>query len=198
MASHEQEGPVQEALDERALEMETLPQGRYIPYGGGSMGWFENQGVLKSERNNNYRFSSVMESEHVRAALFQRWGQHTDKRAAKQVAGQNTVSRLMSDESVPETAFQLLTRHGALSGTTRDVSHYGMRMHFKKQVPFSRGEGMKVQLMSHTDGSVALELSAVVVWVKREVVVWPVWFVGLAFQNLTEETERLVGDFLAR
>jgi hypothetical protein len=37
-----------------------------------------------------------------------------------------------------------------------------------------------------------------VVWVKREVVVWPVWFVGLAFQNLTEETERLVGEFLAR
>ena len=197
MTTEEREEQGQEPVDERALEMETLPQGRYIPYGGGSMGWFENQGVLNSERGNNYRYDKVMSSEHVRAALFQRWGQHTDKRAAQQVAGSNSVSRLMSDESSPETAFNLISRRGTFSGSTRDISPYGMRTVFKKQVALARGDRVKVELMSHEDGQVALELAAVVVWVKREVVVWPVWFVGFAFQSLTEETERLFNDFLA-
>ena len=41
-----------------------------------------------------------------------------------------------------------------------------------------------------------LELAAQVIWIKREMVVRPVWFVGVAFQELTAETEQLFAEFL--
>jgi PilZ domain len=184
--------------DAQELDMDTVPHGRYIPYSGGSMGWFENQGVLRSERGNNYRFREAMESEYVRAALFQRWGQITDKRSARRVAKQNSVNVLMSDEAVPETAFELRTAAGVLSGSTKDVSHYGMRMQFSQAVQLSKGDEVTVQLLARAGGEVALELPAKVAWIKREVVVRPVWFIGVAFSQLTDETERFFAEFLER
>jgi PilZ domain len=186
----------QEAPETQELEMESLPHGRYIPYSGGSMGWFENQGVLRCERGNNYRFRQVMESEYVRSALFQRWGQVTDKRNAQRVAKENSVNVLMSDETVAETAFQLTTAGGTLSGMTKDISHYGMRMQFHEAVKLSKGDKVTVQLLGSAGGEVALELPATVAWVKREVVVRPIWFVGVAFLQLTAETESFFSEFL--
>jgi PilZ domain len=182
--------------DSSALEMDTLPQGRYIPYSGGSMGWFENQGVLRCERGNNYRYRQVMDSEYVRSALFQRWGQVTDKRGAERIARENSVNVLMSDESVAETAFQLTTAGGTLSGVTKDISHYGMRVQFREPVKLAKGDPVTVQLLASAGGQVALELPASVAWIKREVVVRPVWFVGVAFLELTAETERFFSEFL--
>lgn len=179
-------------------EMETLPHGRYIPYSGGSMGWFENQGVLKSERGNRYRFFDEMGSEYVRATLFQRWGQVTDKRSARRMARENSVNVLMSDESVPETPFQIQTPGGVLSGTTKDISHYGMRMQFSQPPELKRGAKVTLQLMDRTGSEPLLELAAQVVWIKREMVVRPVWFVGVAFQELTADTEQFFHEFLGR
>ena len=180
------------------LEMETLPQGRYIPYSGGSMGWFENQGVLRSERANRYRFHQVMESEHVRSALFQRWGRATDKRGAQRVAQENSVNVLMNDDAVPETTYHLQTPGGMVEGKTKDISHYGMRLTFSEPIQLNRGDAVKVQLMDSAGAEVALELPAKVVWIKREVVVRPIWFVGVAFQQLTNETEAFFEEFLRR
>ena len=180
------------------LDMETTPHGRYIPYSGGSMGWFENQGVLRCERSNRYRFHQVMESEHVRAALFQRWGRTTDQRGAERIAKDNSVNLLMSDRSVPETAFHLKTASGVLEGKTKDVSHYGMRLTFGEAVQLYRGDVVTVQLMDRSGREVALELPATVIWIKREVVIRPVWFVGVAFQQLTDKTESFFSEFLGR
>ena len=182
--------------DELGPEMEMLPQGRYIPYSGGSMGWFENQGVLNCERGNRYRFHTVMESEYVRAALFQRWGVETDKRRAHRIAKDNSINVMMSDESVPETAFRIDAPQGPLVGRTRDVSHYGMRMQFDKPVKLSRGDEVTVQLLGTDARETMLELPAKVVWIKREVLVKPVWYVGVAFPKLTADTERFFGEFL--
>jgi hypothetical protein len=180
------------------LDMETTPHGRYIPYSGGSMGWFENQSVLRCERNNRYRFHLVMESEYVRAALFQRWGRTTDKRGAERIAKENSVNLLMSDRSVPETAYHLKTAAGVLEGKTKDISHYGMRLTFAEPVQLSKGDAVTVQLMDSSGRETALELPATVVWIKREVVIRPVWFVGVAFQQLTHETEAFFSEFLGR
>jgi hypothetical protein len=35
-------------------------------------------------------------------------------------------------------------------------------------------------------------------WIQREVIVRPVWFVGIAFLQLTAETEHFIADLLAR
>ena len=57
--------------------------GRYIPYSGGSLGWFENSGVLKSERVNNYAFSTVLDGDLVRAKQYVRAGMQTEKRRSQ-------------------------------------------------------------------------------------------------------------------
>ena len=46
---------------------EETPHGRYIPYSGGSAGWFENSGVLKYERHQNYQFHREMDLPEVRS-----------------------------------------------------------------------------------------------------------------------------------
>ncbi len=45
-----------------ALQAASTYKGRYIPYGGGSLGWFENSGVLKCEKGNNYKFHTAIDS----------------------------------------------------------------------------------------------------------------------------------------
>lgn len=175
-----------------------LPQGRYIPYSGGSMGWFENQGVLKSERHNGYRFYTVMESEHVRAALFQRWSMVTDKRRAQRIARENSVNVMMSDESVGETAYRIDTGDRVIEGTTRDISIYGMRMAFTEPVALNTGDAVKVTLLNAEDGQPLLEVPAIVIWSREEVVVRRVWFVGVAFQDITADTERFLTEFVGQ
>lgn len=175
-----------------------LPQGRYIPYSGGSMGWFENQGVLKSERNNGYRFYTVMESEHVRAALFQRWSMVTDKRRARRIARENSINVMMSDDAAAETPFRIDTGDRVIDGTTRDISIYGMRLAFTKAVGLKEGDALKVSLLNSGDGQVLLEVPAVVIWVREEVIVSRVWFVGVAFSDITADTERFLDEFVGQ
>ena len=160
------------------------------------MGWFENQGVLKSERHNGYRFHTVMESEHVRAALFQRWSMVTDKRRARRIARENSINVLMSDEGVEETPYRIDTGERVIEGTTRDISIYGMRMAFTKPVALKTGDAVSVTLLNSEDGQPLLEVPAVVIWAREEVVVRRVWFVGVAFQDITAETEHFLGEFV--
>ena len=189
-----------EALEREAattLNTDTLPVGRYIPYSGGSMGWFENQGVLKSERRNNYQLHTAMESEYVRSVLFQRWGQVTDRRTAQRIARENAVNLMMSDESAPPSTFELETGEGVLTGVTKDISHYGMRMQFTKAVRLAKGDRVVARIKGRDSGEALLELPATVMWIQREVIVRPVWFVGIAFLQLTAETEHFIADLLA-
>jgi hypothetical protein len=71
-----------------------------------------------------------------------------------------------------------------------------MRMQFHEAVKLSKGDKVTVQLLGSAGGEVALELPATVAWVKREVVVRPIWFVGVAFLQLTAETESFFSEFL--
>ena len=175
--------------------LDALPEGKYIPYSGGSLGWFENKGVLKSEQRNNYGFHRAMDSEYVRATLFQRWGQVTNLRKAKRMAKENSVYLLMSDRPEQETPYHLKWPGGRLSATTRDISHYGMRLKFTEEVMLSGGELVTVQLL-HANGEVMLEVESRVIWVKREEIVRPIWFVGVAFTQITTETENTLQELL--
>ncbi len=187
-------GTVQEdALDE---EMDLTPDGRYIPYSGGSMGWLDNSGVLKSERNNNYRLFEAMESEHVRSTLFQRWGQVTDQRQAARVASSNSVSMLMSGSGKP-TPFQITTESGVVTGETTDVSLYGMRLQFTDPVEIHKGDLVRVDLLDDQREPL-LSVQARVMWIKQEGVTRPVWFLGIAFHQLTADTESYLREFVQR
>ncbi len=177
--------------------MDVSEEGRYIPYSGGSMGWFENRGVLKCELANNYLFHQVMGSEYVRSVLFQRWGQVTDRRAARRLARDNSVNLLMSGEAPEDTPYIVQWPEGRLSGVTHDISHYGIRLQLSEPVEFTKGTRVTVQLLD-AEGNGMLEVASRVIWIKREVVVRPVWFVGIAFTEITHGTEMLLDDFLGR
>ena len=49
------------SIEKESIRAETTKDGRYIPYSGGIMGWFENAGVLKCEHPNNYRYHEMID-----------------------------------------------------------------------------------------------------------------------------------------
>jgi PilZ domain len=175
--------PVAEA--EAAGEgQETTEEGRYIPYSGGSMGWFENSGVLKSELGNNYLFYTAMASDRVRSKQFQRWGERFNRRGGRQ------RFRAM-------TGISLGSGRGGARGTTRDISRHGVRVQFLSEVTLKKGD--ETPLRIHQDeqsDAVAVEVSARVVWSERIGRIRPVWNLGLTFENVTPEQEELLKAFL--
>ena len=74
------------------VEGEVTEAGRYIPYSGGTMGWFENSGVLKCEKPNNYLFYTAMESDLIRSKQFERWGENFNRRGDRSVYGDVVVT----------------------------------------------------------------------------------------------------------
>ena len=78
-------GQIRTADEKESIQAETTSDGRYIPYSGVIMTWYENSGVLKCEAPNGYRFHEMVDAESVRMKLFERWG------------GGENISRRVSD-----------------------------------------------------------------------------------------------------
>ncbi|HKI96972.1 MAG TPA: PilZ domain-containing protein [bacterium] len=158
-------------------EHETTEEGRYIPYGGGSMGWFENSGVLNCEAGNNYLFYTAMQSDRVRSKQFERWGERFNRR------GDRRRYKRMTGVSITQG------RH-TVRGTTRDISRHGVRMQFLEQVELTKGDMVQVTLYEDEQSQSAMhESPAKVVWFERVGKIRPVWNVGLTFENLTEDQQ---------
>jgi hypothetical protein len=183
-----QAGGALSALDEAQTEAarESTEEGRYIPYSGGSMGWFENAGVLKSELPNNYLYYTVMASDRVRSKQFQRWGERFNRRGPRR--------RFKTMTGVTLSAGKTQVR-----GTTRDISRHGIRMQFLSEVRAEKGDLVRIKLHeSEKSDRVLLEADARVVWSERIGKIRPVWNIGLTFEDLTpaqnEALEPLLQD----
>jgi PilZ domain len=164
-----------EAEGQEGQEHDTTEEGRYIPYSGGSMGWFENSGVLKCELPNNYLFYTAMASDRVRSKQFQRWGERFNRRGDRQRYKRMTGVTVTLGRQVAK-------------GTSRDISRHGVRVQFLDEVKLNKGD--LVQLKLHeSEGSdkVTFEGSAKIVWSERVGKIRPVWNVGMTFENLSED-----------
>lgn len=174
---------------------ETTADGRYIPYSGGSMGWFQNSGVLKCEVPNDYGFHKVMDAERVRAKMFERWGMLGDERHLAGLSQTDRPAGVNQQEARGPIPVRLVWDGGALDGMTKDLSHYGMRIQFAEPLRVDEGHAVKAQLLT-SDGDVILEIDSTVAWIKEEVVIRTLWSVGIAFTQITTESESALHEFL--
>lgn len=164
---------------QEARSSDMTEEGRYIPYGGGIMGWFENSGVMKSELGNNYQFHQLMQSDAIRATQFERWGARTNRRTIDK--------RFRKDKGVI-----MYLDQKEVKGTSRDISGHGVRIQFLMEADVQKGDRCRIKLLESEGGPEIVELDARVVWSEKIGKIRPVWNVGMTFTDITkEQTEKL-------
>lgn len=169
---------------ERIAE-ESTSEGRYIPWSGGIMGWFENSLVLKNEIANNYLFYTVMESDTVRSKQFERWGDRFNRRGAR---GRKRKSLNIT----------ILTEGAKnISGSTQDISSHGIRLQFLEEVGLDKGHACTVQVHKGDTPEVLLEVRSKVVWVEKVGRVRSVWNIGLTFLDSSTEQVDIIKELVS-
>ena len=109
-------------LEKASILAETMEDGRYIPYGGGIMGWFENQGVLRSELPNNYGFHTVIDAKSVRQKLIERWGTGDS-------SNRRVTKRFGVEGSIPVS---LAWEGNKIVALGKDFSSYGLKLQIQQ------------------------------------------------------------------
>lgn len=176
--------PQAEGQEASILDQDLTQEGRYIPYSGGSMGWFENSGVLKSELGNNYLFHTVMQSDEVRSKQFERWGDSFNRRGRKKRVRK-------------ETGVTLISGSGEIRGSTRDISINGVRLQFLEELGIAKGDLCTLRIHEGDTDIVLTDLGSKVVWLERIGKIRPVWNLGLTFPNITPEQTEILRPLLA-
>lgn len=154
---------------------ERTSDGRYIPYGGGILGWFENSGVLKKELPNNYRFNTVLDPAVVRKKQFERWGEIQNRRSEDRI------------RVVPEVKVMLTFGKEKREASTKDLSAHGMRTQFLEELPVKKGDPVKVGVFDPVKKKLALEVEGSVMWMEKSGKLRTVWNMGIGFPSLSEE-----------
>ncbi len=175
--------------EKASIRTETTPDGRYIPYSGGIMGWFENSGVLKKELPNNYRFHTMIDAGSVRRKLFERWG------SGEKVNRRISTRHDLDDQVEVTLAWGDLTARGA----TQDFSTHGLRLQVEQdgELGLSKGDEIQVQIFDKPEGGEKLfDIPSQVMWVTHAGRKRPTWSLGVAFMEIPFEVrEQLRGHF---
>ena len=170
--------------EEAQVEVSTNPDsdfasnGRYIPYSGGTAGWFENSGVLNCQKENNYQFFSVWDSEEVRQKQYHRMGSSFNRRTAKDRSKVRIPIRISWGRGKNKRSWE---------GTSRDVSLEGMRLQFKEELGINKGDIFKLDLLKREGGDPQLELEATIIWSELVGRTRPVFNMGVQFHNMKKE-----------
>lgn len=159
------------------------PDGRYIPYSGGCMGWFENSGVMKAELPNDYTFDTVLDAPTVRRVLFEREGEAGDAGASRRSEERITVER--------EVHVTILHGSDSYQALTKDVSPHGLRLQFLVDIAtIQKSDSCKVQLRREEgQDDELLEIESTVMWIARVGTRRPVTNIGIGFTQITDETQ---------
>lgn len=176
--------------EKEAIRAETMADGRYIPYSGGIMTWFENSGVLKCEQRNNYRFHEMVDVEAVRMKLFERWGdgESVNRRVSERFALRKPIH------------VALATPAGATTScTAKDYSSHGLRLQIPvtPEITFAKGDPLRVVIFDNPEsGKILFDISSVVMWVTdvgktRETV-----SIGIAYMDLALERRRALLEYI--
>lgn len=151
-------------------EEEIHYNGRYIPYSGGSAGWFENSGVSKSEQGNNYTFHTAVDPAKVKQKRFERLGQEVGQRALQR--------------QIPEGETPVAVNWGdqAIEAIMSDFSGRGIRVVMNEEPGFQRGD--KVNVRVHPNEFFKTELAMIdaeVIWIQKTDLIGGRWHVGIAY-----------------
>ena len=160
--------------------------GRYIPYGGGLMGWFDNSGVLKIEKENKYQFFTVVDSDSVRGLQFKRWGQGFNRRGDRARVRKETQVTINWGEG---------RKKESCHGKTKDISMQGMRLQIFEDISLKKGSEVEISLSNSAGGEV-VTVSARVVWLESVGRIRPVVNVGIGFEDLVGEGHAALKEFL--
>lgn len=160
-------------------------EGRYIPYSGGSTGWYDNSLVPDSEMPNNYQLFRVMDLNEVRMAQFERVGEHFQDRRGNR-------KRIMAERPV-----HISWDGGSEDGVSRDLSMFGARLQFYENVNLQRDTPVTLTLLEQNSEEAILTAECQVAWVKLLGNLRPLWNVGLAFIDLSEENRDRLREVLA-
>ncbi|MDH5753289.1 MAG: PilZ domain-containing protein [Deltaproteobacteria bacterium] len=162
--------------------------GRYIPYGGGLMGWFENSGLLDIEKPNNYLYHTVVDPDRVRGLQFKRWGHGFNRRGNRR--------RIKKDAEVTISWGKGKSRDSR-EGKTKDISLNGMRLQFYEELPLAKDSVVEVTLHGYSRDEELLILKKTnVVWFESVGRIRPLINIGIGFGALKEKDERVLLDFL--
>ena len=157
-----------------ALEQdEILYQGRYIPYGGGTAGWFRNSGVPKSEEGNAYGFHTAIDTELVLQKRFERLGQDVNRRQA---------NRQLVDGNTPVT---LTWERRQAEAIMKDFSDKGIRVRLTEATGLQAGDvlGVRVHPSEFFQNELA-NLDGQVRWIQQVRSDGGAWHIGIAYAAL--------------
>jgi hypothetical protein len=157
--------------------------GRYIPYGGGCLGWHENSGVMKVELPNNYRFYAAIDPDLVRARQFEREGKKTNKRRSER------------KELTPDLPITLKWGKDAKEAMAKDLSIHGLRVQFvNDEVALKKDEKVTVLFNDKSGRNVLLEMVCTVMWAEKSGRIRTIWNFGVGFPTLTPEQEAKIKE----
>lgn len=170
----------------QSLQSAITKDGRYIPYSGGLMTWFENSGVLNNEAGNNYQFHTQIDVETVRVKLYERWGEGetVDRRAIPRAKTKKPISMIITTPEGEE-----------LQAQTEDLSTHGLQVQIvTTEVNVKKGDSLKLKLFEDPKRTKLIgELPAEVMWARQTGRRRIVWNLGLAFRKTGPEvTDKLM------
>jgi hypothetical protein len=144
--------------------------GRYIPYTGGSAGWFENSGVSETEVPNDYQFYAAIDEDWVRVTQLERLGRQQNKRSIPR-------HRLKS-----ETLVTLVVNEQAHPAECRDFSTGGICLMVVAEIDsLYKGVPVRLRIQDAAGKTLLLDLEAKVAWATKSSRKRTVWQVGVAF-----------------
>ena len=166
------------------IDDETGAEGRYIPYSGGSLGWFENSGVPKVERGNNYKFFTAIDTVKVRQKLFERWGDDVNRR----MEGRTVVEK--------ETSVTLVWDGGKARAVTKDLSAHGLQLQLLEDPGLAKGDKISVHVQESTGEADVIVLASEIMWIARVGKRRLVWNLGIGFVDISPDDEIKLTEYL--
>jgi hypothetical protein len=155
--------------------------GRYIPYTGGSLGWFENCGVSKVEQPNDYQFFMAIDSDWVVMTQLERSGMRKDRRSTSR-------HRLN-----PETLVALIVGEQLHAAKCKNLSAsgFGAQVIADLQAVY-KSDPIRVQIHDKSGKNLLLELTGSVAWAEKSVQAGTTWTFGIVFPELTPKQSEMV------
>jgi hypothetical protein len=167
------------------VEPQHQHDGRYIPYSGGSLGWYRNSGVLRRESVNNYQFGSVMDEALVRAKQHLRSGLGGEKRrSARKVLGSETTIQVTLGAVATPMQIINVSKHGA------KLVYVGEEL-----VP-KNGAKLTCAFPAGKGGAPAFELQCTIVHTEQTGKKRVVWLMGIDFPIMTPEQASALASLL--
>ena len=173
--------------DKASIRAETMEDGRYIPYSGGVMGWFENRGVLRCEQPNNYRLHTAIDAKSVRRKLFERWGKGEtgNRRASPRFEVKGGISVSLEWEG------------NKIVGLGKDFSSYGLRLQIQQEeVGLKKEDVVHLKIYNEPEQrTTKFDIESQIMWIDRIGRRRPVWNLGVSFPTITMEESDALKEF---